>query len=320
MSTAELSSAFETTLARPVRILRRTPSDYSSSFSIEELDVTFADGERMTMIFKNLSPDAILGGAREAKPDFLYAPEREIQVYRSLLSKMDSGAPKVYGAVTDPVLQRYWLFIEKVAGRPLREVGEFDLWLEAARWLARFHASADAAAARAAAPQLLEHDAEYYRLWLRRAHEVAGPSLDRIADRYDRVIEVLLALPRSLIHGEFYASNILVQERAGEIRVCPVDWEMAATGPGFCDVAALASGKWSRDDQLCLVDAYHSALPEHLRPRDFLLAFDCCQLHIALQWLGWSQSWEPPYAHAHDWLAEALRISTTEPVAALLGA
>src|SRR5262245_9100719 len=233
MSTPELSIALEASFLRPVRNVRRTPSAYSSSFTIEQLDVTFANGETMSVIFKNLSPDAMLGGAREVKPDFLYAPEREIQAYGYLHSTTDSGAPKMYGAVRDPALQRYWLFIENVAGRPLSEVGEFELWLQAARWLANLHASSDVGRARRAAPQLLEHDTEYYRLWLRRAHEVAGPALDRIAAQYERAIEVLLDLPRTLIHGEFYASNILVQERGDKIRVCPVDWEMAATGPGF---------------------------------------------------------------------------------------
>ena len=28
---------------------------------------------------------------------------------------------------------------------------------------------------------------------------------------------------------------------------------------------------------------------------------------LAVQRLGWSDSWSPPEEHAHDWLAEALR-------------
>jgi Ser/Thr protein kinase RdoA (MazF antagonist) len=260
----------------------------------------------------------MLGDARRAKPDFLYAPQREIEVYRSLLSKIDSGAPKMYGAITEPAARRYWLFLENVPGRPLPEIGEFDIWLEAARWLARFHTSFDPSAARVAAPQLLEHDAAYYRLWLGRAHQAAGSTLDPIVAQYERVIEVMLELPCTLIHGEFYPSNILVLKRASDVRICAVDWEMAATGPGLCDIAALASGDWTRDDRLRLVEAYHSVLPQRLRPRDLLLAFDCCQLHIALQWLGWSRLWSPPPAHAHDWLAAALRIWSGEPMATLL--
>jgi hypothetical protein len=29
-----------------------------------------------------------------------------------------------------------------------------------------------------------------------------------------------------------------------------------------------------------------------------------CRLHVAVQWLGWSETWSPPKHHAHDWLAE----------------
>ena len=30
-----------------------------------------------------------------------------------------------------------------------------------------------------------------------------------------------------------------------------------------------------------------------------------CRLHIAIQWLGWARSWNPPAEHVQDWLQEA---------------
>jgi hypothetical protein len=36
---------------------------------------------------------------------------------------------------------------------------------------------------------------------------------------------------------------------------------------------------------------------------------DCCRLHLAVRMLGWSDDWEPPRDHAHNWLGEAQRIS-----------
>ncbi len=36
---------------------------------------------------------------------------------------------------------------------------------------------------------------------------------------------------------------------------------------------------------------------------------DYCHLHLAVLWLGWSAEWSPPQNHAHDWLAEALRLA-----------
>jgi hypothetical protein len=35
-------------------------------------------------------------------------------------------------------------------------------------------------------------------------------------------------------------------------------------------------------------------------------ALDAAQLHLSLQWLGWSPDWTPPPEHARDWLADAL--------------
>ena len=42
----------------------------------------------------------------------------------------------------------------------------------------------------------------------------------------------LVRLPRTLIHGELYPSNVIVGRGHHRERVCPVDWEMAALGPG----------------------------------------------------------------------------------------
>ena len=42
---------------------------------------------------------------------------------------------------------------------------------------------------------------------------------------------------------------------------------------------------------------------------DFLDALEHFRLHLAIQWLGWSRDWSPPAEHAHDWLADALRLA-----------
>jgi len=309
LKTKDLFGALEAIFCRDVARVRRVRSPYSSTFTIDELEVVFENGETIATIFKNLSPDAILETARSAKPHFLYMPEREIEVYRSLLSSTDLGTAKIYGARVKPEVRQYLLFLENVCGEKLAEIGDFEVWLTVARWLARFHTSFETDAARAAVPQLLECDASYYRQWLERARARAGSALDGIAQRYEHVVDTLVALPPVFIHGEFFASNILVRQEHGAIRVCPVDWEMAATGPGLMDLAALASGKWNRDERLSILENYHSMLGRRLSPQDAVVAFDCCQLHYAIQWLGWSADWSPPAEHAHDWLQEALQIA-----------
>jgi hypothetical protein len=94
---------------------------------------------------------------------------------------------------------------------------------------------------------------------------------------------------------------------------------MMAIGPALMDLAALTAG-WIEATQRRLARAYLAAAangrstgvatrrPVRL-PRDFVTDLDCCRLHLAVRMLGWSDDWEPPRDHAHDWLVEAERIS-----------
>src|SRR3712207_5004389 len=117
---------------------------------------------------------------------------------------------------------RYWLFLERVPGIELYQVGELTTWKRVAHWLALLHSRfAGRTEPLARAVPLLSYDGSLYRLWMRRAQEFSDevessqPKAVRrgirwLAKRYDRVVERLLALPVTFIHGEFYASNVLV--------------------------------------------------------------------------------------------------------------
>ena len=124
-------------------------------------------------------------------------------------------------------------------------------------------------------------------------------------------MERLLALPATVIHGEFFASNVMVDESGGRLRVCPVDWEMAAIGPGRVDLAGLTSGGWTQEEKDAMARAYYDALPAGSPAKadwqGFLEDLEYCRLAQAVQWLGWSPLWEPPPEHAQDWLKEAVK-------------
>jgi thiamine kinase-like enzyme len=106
---------------------------------------------------------------------------------------------------------------------------------------------------------------------------------------------------------------VLVAETGGEVRICPVDWEMAAVGSGLLDLAALTAGQWTEEERTALALAYYGALPPAARQTldepAFLEALDWCRLQLAVQWLGWAPGWSPPAEHAHDWLGEALHLA-----------
>jgi Ser/Thr protein kinase RdoA (MazF antagonist) len=299
--------------------LTRRVSEYATSFPMERLELTFADGGERSLAFKRLAWGDLDEQARLAKPRFLHDPEREPAVYSSLSAVAGSGAPLYYGAVLDSAEERFWLFVEWVEGSRLDEVGDRELWQEAAIWLAGLHeATAGDDAERSEAAHLLNYDEAYYRRWLDRALEFC-PNADRgrrralgwLGERYEKVVEGLLALPKTIVHGEYYASNVLVSNQPSgdrdRVRVAPVDWELAATGPGVVDLAALVSGGWGTEDRESIVSAYRSALGRNSFSDEEL---DLARLHVAVLWLGWAPaSWVPPEGQRHDWLGEAMKLA-----------
>jgi thiamine kinase-like enzyme len=270
-------------LDQPVTSFRRRPYAYRTSHRVEELEVVLDDGTKLDLLLKHLQRSELGADARRAKPAFLHNSRREAEAYR-LLATADLGAPVCYASTNE------WMLIEKVPGVELWQLGDLEAWTEAARWLERLHTFFVEHPPRG--EHLLRYDADYFGIWPARALR-RYPELGQALRGYEQVIDLLVGLPATLVHGEFYASNVLVAER----RIAPVDWEMAGVGPGILDLAALATG-WSEKKRGSIVAAYGTI------PKNVLNA--AC-FHLALQWLGWSHKWTPPPQHAHDWLSEAMR-------------
>jgi hypothetical protein len=329
VSTEELRAELDRVLSehfgaqRRVASLDRRPSPFQTSFTIEHLQPVLEDGASLDLVFKDLSRDALNDGAQKAKPLFLYDPLREIETYRSILASAELSTATCFGAAVDSERRRHWLFLEDVAGVALWQIGELETWEEVARWLAEMHLRlADEVQQSGSTEHLLRYDADFYRLWIGRARDFARQAgagrdasrgLEWLESRYDSVVERLVSLPLTVIHGDFYASNILVTQEDQRPRVCPIDWEMAAIGPGLMDLAALTTGKWSDSQRASIASAYRAALgppsdPSHGND-DFSTALDHCRLHLAVQWVGWATDWRPPRKQRQDWLGEALRLA-----------
>ncbi|KAB2661273.1 MAG: aminoglycoside phosphotransferase family protein [Verrucomicrobia bacterium] len=216
------------------------------------------------------------------------------------------------------------MFLERVEGVPLWQAGAVESWEGAARWLGGMHAAFGLGPGfrdDSGMSHLPRHDARFFATWAIRAAEfvrlrfgTGSPRtrrrFERIVADYDAVVRRLVRMPVTLVHGEFYPSNILLRPDGS---ICPVDWELAAIGPGLLDVAALVSGEWTAAQRARMANAYRRALESAGRtpgPVDAMSAdIDCCRLHLAMQWLGWAADWNPPGGHARDWLREALRLA-----------
>lgn len=319
--TDELRAALEDVLARRVKSLHRRLSNYSSSYTIENLDVELARGQRLRLVLKDLSPASLLDTAQKIRPRFLYNPQREISTYQKVLNRARLGTAFCHGAMNAPVLERHWLFLERVDGLLLWQAGNLEKWDDAARWLAMLHRKFPGARGLSRARQLLRYDEQFFAVWLTRADEFLGlqrghqsPAarrrFARLASRYDRVVKRLTSLPVAFIHGEFYPSNVILRHGANGVRqVCPVDWEVAGIGPGLLDLAALTAGAWNDAEKRRFLAAYRESAPTRDSLDDLVEGVEFCQLHLAMQLLGWATDWSPPEKHAQNWLATALRLA-----------
>lgn len=299
--------------------IERRPHPYATSYPLEEVTALLDDGRTLRLILKDLTWARLLGDARRTKPRFLYEPRRCIDTYRCVLRGTGVGAT-YRGAFADDRNGRYWLLIDKVPGVELWQIGDVGVWQSVARWLARFHRrfGDQGEDVLRRNPHLLRYGPDLFRMWPARALDVVARQED-VADShrrmtslvagYDEVVERLSAVPRSFVHGELYPSNVIVEDGDdGGAAVWPIDWEMAGVGPPLLDLAALTAG-WEGEEQAMLVDAYLDELgPTRWfdSAGDVRALLECCRLHYALQWLGWSGDWSPPPEHAQDWVSVAL--------------
>jgi hypothetical protein len=299
--------------ARRVGRIRRQPFAYATSFAIDELAVDLDDGTRLELLLKHLSWDDLRGDATHTKPPFLFEPRRCVDTYRSTLAGQGFGA-RCYGTAGDDCDGRWWVLIEKLPGDVLWQVGDFDVWLGVSRWLARFHRhfAARVDDVKTGNPHLLRYQEGLLGRWPHRALALADAKGLSVVERdalagvvagYLDVVTRLEQLPPTFLHGELYPSNVIVDSRGGALDVWPIDWEMAAVGPGFLDVAALVTG-WDAGRQVALVGAYVDELGHSwgVPPAEVVDVVTACQLHFALQWFGWASGWLPPAAHDRDWL------------------
>lgn len=291
---------------RRIRCVESWPYPYATSFHLDEVVVEFDDGQRDVLILKDFARSRMLIDAREHRPAADDDPTREIQTYRRVLAPAGIG-PACRASVIDPVAGRFWLFTEKVPGVELWQIGDVEVWEDVVRWLSELHAKhRPSTNAITGADDLPVLDAVWFERTVTRACASLESSSDPRAATLRRgllgldLAAALGALPQTLVHGELYASNVLIGRTGERLTVWPIDWETAALGTALIDLAAISSG-WDATTQQRLVDAYGALPGSH---RDLQL----CRLHLALRYIAWPQAWAPPAEHRHDWIGSAVEL------------
>jgi hypothetical protein len=284
-----------------VREVRRRFSRWSSTFHTERLQVMTDDGERpLRVFFKDLSPAHQVTDARAPLKLRSASYRRELDMYRSLLSRERFGTLDLYAFRWEPEHGRHWLFLEDAGRAPLNGSHDLADWVNAARWAARFHA---------ATRNLPTARTRFLPRWTRAhyqrcADRVEGllPTVD-VADR--RVLrgglraltarlDWFAALPRSVIHGQFFGKNIMLRPRRSRPRIAVIDWETAALGPPTFDLASITGGGWSDDEQRAMrrayVEQYQAETGNVVDWDAFGRELHAVAIYQTLEWLVW---WAP---------------------------
>jgi hypothetical protein len=304
-------NAIPRTAGRRVRVvqLSRSPSRAATSYHSEVVSVRLADGAEMRFFLKDY------GDSRRPRPAPAQRRERELGVYRHLIGNGEIGTARYCGAVWDEGAALHWLLLEFVAGMELRRM-ELRFWIDAARWLGRLQGRfAGSPALAAAMPLLRRHDAHFFAAEAERARRsvsryspALAHRLEVLLERYEPSIDLIAGDGQTLVHGHYEAANILVVagDAGGSVRICPVDWELAALGSRLFDLASLCDG-FQPPALHRIWDAYAEAAAEvglPTPPRDRVRHLvDCFRLFRVVAWLASAAEKRYPPAGVESLLA-----------------
>lgn len=283
---------------RALRIveLRRDPLLDPSSFHCERLRVLLEGGEWLPAFFKDLNPQHQSDEARKIRRSDISLSRRELLMYRSILSRERLGTPQLYAFRWEPSRAILWLFLENAGPLTLDKCSDFGYWIEAAKWVARFHAAVRHFPT-SRIGFLPQFDREYYWDCVKRVQS-SLPALNaedrrlvyQALEDYIPLIEWLSGLPRNLIHGELFRHNIVLRSGSPEQLIAVIDWESAALGPNGLDLISLTSGMRSADQRRVLwrtyFDQYQAAAGLQLEWDSFGRELSGIALYHALSWIA----------------------------------
>jgi aminoglycoside phosphotransferase (APT) family kinase protein len=273
-----LTVVFESAAKGRLSVLGRKLHSRASTFPLEIVRCRLGNGQMLDVVCKYSADDEnSCYGHRGGIP-------YEAAVYRNVLRPSGVSVPRFHGAYRDPDSGWTWLVIEYLKHARISEETTHDL-ARAASWLGRFHAIHEA---RMATSNLLNvYDLDYFTGWATRTVEFTRPYagdlpwLGALCMRFIEVVPVLLDRPATVIHGEFYPKNVLVDDDA----VYPVDWEAAAVGPGEIDLASITD-KWpAKIIRNCMLHYRQARWPEGA-PLDFESSLDVARVYWLFRGLG----------------------------------
>lgn len=300
-SHSALERSLEAALGAPgeVALTGREPNSYASTFPSEV--VTCVAGSRtLTLLCKYEAPRD--RGVRGVPVGVRY----ESAAYCSAVEPSQLTAPRWFGLYEDEPAGSTWLMLEfLVETLRLDKSPERGGLSGAARWIGSFHRFHDLRAEEA--PECLNREGPAtFRACVERAADrweelrAGYPWFHPLARECEAVFCDLFVRRPTVIHGEFYPSNILVRDGS----VFPVDWERAAVSAGEIDFAALTEG-WKPEDVRLATRSYVDARWGGEVPDDFAESVEAARAYLHLQALG--DLVPGPFKAKDEWRLDHLR-------------
>lgn len=279
--TLGLSSVLESNSGSGLAVIDRRMHGRASTFPLEIVSCRMDGGKGFDVVCKYSSErDNSCYGHRGGV-------RYEGRVYRHLMASSGASVPRFLGMYDAPDSPWTWLVMEYLDRAVTSGEMKNGLVL-AAHWLGSFHAAHERRASELCGLHM--YDAAYYAGWAERTMEFTRPYardlpwLPALCRRFQEKVPTLLERPTTMIHGEFYSKNILIQDDV----VYPVDWEAAALASGELDLASLIE-KWPAKTAERCKAAYERARWPGGAPDDFEPVLEVARLYWLFRWLGDTQ-------------------------------
>ncbi|MHB8530412.1 MAG: phosphotransferase [Caulobacteraceae bacterium] len=191
--------------------------------------------------------------------------EKEVGFYRDIAQNNPMISPRAYFHAFDPATLDFNLVLEDLS--PARNgdqlagltVDDAAVAVEAlapmhAKWWQSSELHAVGWLPALDDPSLLALQPAFRRCW-DRYRAFSGGEIDatlvaageRLSSRIADLLVALAARPRTLVHGDYRADNLLFDGAASPVAV--VDWQLVHKGPGIHDLAYLLVGNLDIDDR-----------------------------------------------------------------------
>jgi len=277
--------------ASGVTVLDRQPAVEASTFPSEVVKCQLSDGRELELFCKYAlrrhAPEPAWHTAHGHRGGLAY----EADVYERVLEPLGMPAVQLRGVYRSGRQRLAGLFLDYLgeATRVHRDPGALA---QAAGWIGEFHRLNTDRVGSAPLAFLRRYDADYYRGWATRTRVCAGryrPGCRWIAEaceRFERDSATLASAAQTVIHGEYYPSNVLLWKR----EVHPVDWETAAVAAGEIDLAALIDG-WPVNVAKRCERAYVKGRWPEGAPPEFAATLRAARAYWLFRWTGARRAW-----------------------------